>query len=111
MGRAFMDRNHWLGDPDFVSMPLNRLLSKGYAAQLRAEIDPHKATPTPPFAAGGNEPLETTHYSVVDADGNAASVTTTLNGGVRRAAPPQGAGVLLYKKKGGFAAPPGGAHK
>src|SRR5256885_8407436 len=111
MGRAFMDRNHWLGDPDFVSMPLNRLLSKGYAAQLRAEIDPHKATPTPPFAAGGNEPLETTHYSVVDADGNAASVTTTLNGGVGSAGTLQGAGVPFDNEMGDFAAPPGPAHK
>src|SRR5437762_988237 len=92
MRRAFMDRNHWLGDPDFVSMPLDRLLSKSYAAQLRAEIDPRKATPTPPFAAGGDERQETTHYSVVDADGNAASVTTTLNGGFGSAVTVQGAG-------------------
>ena len=107
MRRAFMDRNHWLGDPDFVSMPLNRLLSKSYAAQLRAEIDPRKATPTPPFAAGGNEPLETTHYSVVDADGNAASVTTTLNGGFGSAVTVQGAGFLLNNEMDDFAAAPG----
>jgi len=110
MRRAFMDRNHWLGDPDFVSMPLNRLLSKSYAAQLRAEIDPHKATPTPPFAAGGNEPLETTHYSVVDADGNAASVTTTLNGGFGSAVTVQGAGFLLNNEMDDFAAAPGQAN-
>src|SRR2546426_3023583 len=110
MRRAFMDRNHWLGDPDFVSMPLNRLLSKSYAAQLRGEIDPHKATPTPPFAAGGNEPLETTHYSVVDADGNAASVTTTLNGGVGSAGTPPSGGVLLDKQNGDFPGAPGGPH-
>jgi len=107
MRRAFMDRNHWLGDPDFVSMPLNRLLSKSYAAQLRGEIDPRKATPTPPFAAGGNEPLETTHYSVVDADGNAASVTTTLNGGFGSAVTVQGAGFLLNNEMDDFAAAPG----
>ena len=107
MRRAFMDRNHWLGDPDFVSMLLNRLLSKSYAAQLRGEIDPHKATPTPPFAAGGNEPLETTHYSVVDADGNAASVTTTLNGGFGSAVTVQGGGFLLNNEMDDFAAAPG----
>ena len=95
MRRAFIDRNRWLGDPDFVSMPLDRLLSKTYAARLRAEIDPHKATPTPPFAVGGDESLETTHYSVVDADGNAAAVTTTLNGGFGSAVTVQGAGFLL----------------
>jgi len=107
MRRAFMDRNHWLGDPDFVSMPLDRLLSKSYAAQLRAEIDPRKATPTPPFAAGGDERQETTHYSVVDADGNAASVTTTLNGGFGSAVTVQGAGFLLNNEMDDFAAAPG----
>src|SRR6266516_345817 len=76
-------------------------------AQRRAEIDPHKATPTPPFAAGGNEPLETTHYSVVDADGNAASVTTTLNGGFGSAVTVQGAGFLLNNEMDDFAAAPG----
>jgi len=110
MRRAFMDRNHWLGDPDFVSMPLDRLLSKSYAAQLRAEIDPRKATPTPPFAAGGDERQETTHYSVVDADGNAASVTTTLNGGFGSAVTVQGAGFLLNNEMDDFAAAPGQAN-
>jgi len=107
MRRAFIDRNRWLGDPDFVSMPLDRLLSKSYAAQLRAEIDPRKATPTPPFAAGGDESLETTHYSVVDADGNAAAVTTTLNGGFGSAVTVQGAGFLLNNEMDDFAAAPG----
>ena len=107
MRRAFMDRNRWLGDPDFVSMPLDRLLSKSYAARLRAEIDPHKATPTPPFAVGGDESLETTHYSVVDADGNAAAVTTTLNGGFGSAVTVQGAGFLLNNEMDDFAAAPG----
>src|SRR2546422_6489488 len=51
MRRAFMDRNRWLGDPDFVRMPLERLLSKNYAAELRAQILPDRATPTPPFQA------------------------------------------------------------
>src|SRR5690242_5475724 len=48
MRRAFADRNHWLGDPDFVAMPLERLLSKSYAAELRAQILPDRATPMPP---------------------------------------------------------------
>ena len=54
MRRAFMDRNRWLGDPDFVDMPVERLLSKSYAAGLRAGIDRRKATPTPPsgFTSG-----------------------------------------------------------
>src|SRR5205807_2275411 len=67
MRRAFMDRNHWLGDPDFVDMPLERLLSKSYAAELRGQILPDRATPTPPLATSTGEGTETTHYSVVDA--------------------------------------------
>src|SRR2546428_4774566 len=72
MRRAFIDRNRWLGDPDFVAMPLDRLLSKSYAATLRSQIDPQHATPTPLQAASG-EAMQTTHYSIVDAMGNAAA--------------------------------------
>src|SRR5258705_13130760 len=61
MRRAFIDRNRWLGDPDFVDMPLDRLLSKSYAATLRSQIDPKHATPTPPQAGGGGgEPMHQT---------------------------------------------------
>jgi len=107
MRRAFMDRNHWLGDPDFVSMPLDRLLSKSYAAELRAQILPDRATPTPPFTAESDEKLETTHYSVVDGDGNAASVTTTLNGGFGSAVTVSGAGFLLNNEMDDFTGAPG----
>src|SRR5574341_795947 len=107
MRRAFMDRNRWLGDPDFVSMPLERLLSKSYAARLRAEIDPRHATPTPPFAAGGDEGANTTHFSVVDAAGNAASVTTTLNNSFWNAVTVTGAGFLLNDEMDDFATAPG----
>jgi gamma-glutamyltranspeptidase/glutathione hydrolase len=107
MRRAFMDRNKWLGDPDFVSMPLERLLSKSYAAELRAQIDPHRATPTPPEATSGGEGMHTTHYSIVDANGNAASVTTTLNGGFGSAVTVTGGGFLLNNEMDDFAAAPG----
>src|SRR6266581_1681983 len=108
MRRAFIDRNRWLGDPDFVDMPLDRLLSKSYAATLRSQIDPTHATPTPPQAAGGDgEPMETTHYSVVDAQGNAASVTTTLNGGFGSGVTVTGAGFLLNNEMDDFATAPG----
>jgi gamma-glutamyltranspeptidase/glutathione hydrolase len=106
MRRAFIDRNRYLGDPDFVQMPLERLLSKEYAATLRAQIDPQHATPTPPAAAGG-EPSHTTHYSIVDADGNAVAVTTTLNGGFGSAVTVTGAGFLLNNEMDDFTSAPG----
>src|SRR6266849_4430624 len=107
MRRAFMDRNRWLGDPDFVSMPLARLLSKSYAAELRAQILPDRATPTPPFQASEREGTETTHYSIVDADGNAVSITTTLNGGFGSAVTVEGAGFLLNNEMDDFTGAPG----
>jgi len=109
MRRAFIDRNRWLGDPDFVDMPLDRLLSKSYAATLRSQIDLQHATPTPPQAAGSGrgEPIETTHYSIVDAQGNAASVTTTLNGGFGSGVTVTGAGFLLNNEMDDFATAPG----
>src|SRR5256885_12137946 len=65
MRRAYIDRNRYLGDPDFVDMPLERLLSKSYAGELRAAIDAQRATPTPPSAGVRSEGTETTHYSIV----------------------------------------------
>jgi len=99
MRRAFIDRNRWLGDPDFVDAPLDRLLSKSYAATLRSQIDPKHATPTPPQSAGG-EAMHTTHYSIVDAQGNAAAVTTTLNGGFGSGVTVTGAGFPTQQRDG-----------
>ncbi len=107
MRHAFMDRNRWLGDPDFVQMPLERLLSKAYAAELRAQIAPDHATPTPPFASGAEGGPNTTHYSIVDAQGNAAAVTTTLNDGWGSAVTVGGAGFLLNDEMDDFATAPG----
>ena len=106
MRRAFIDRNHWLGDPDFVDMPLDRLLSKSYAATLRAQIDPNRATPTPPQPTAG-ESMHTTHYSIVDSMGNAAAVTTTLNGGFGSGVTVTGAGFLLINEMDDFTTAPG----
>jgi len=106
MRRAFTDRNKHLGDPDFVRNPIDRLLSKDYAATLRGEIG-ERATPTPrfdPAAAGGSS---TTHYSVVDAEGNAVSCTTTLNDSYGSAVTVTGAGFLLNDEMDDFAAAPG----
>nr|AKQ04674.1 ggt, gamma-glutamyltranspeptidase precursor, gamma-glutamyltranspeptidase [uncultured Gemmatimonadetes bacterium Rifle_16ft_4_minimus_7] len=105
--RAFVDRNQYLGDPAFVSMPLDRLLSKKYAAELRAQIQPDRATPTPAFVSSAREGENTTHYSVVDAAGNAASVTTTINSSYGSAVTVTGAGFLLNNEMDDFAAAPG----
>ena len=107
MRRAFIDRNQWLGDPDFVKMPLERLLSAAYAAQLRAQILPDRATPTPAFVAKVTESSQTTHYSVVDAAGTAVSVTTTLNNGFGSAVTVTGGGFLLNDEMDDFATAPG----
>jgi len=107
MRRAFQDRSRWLGDPDFVNMPLERLLSKSYAAGLRAQIDLRRATPTAPPEASSREGSHTTHYSIVDAEGNAAAVTTTLNNGFGSAVTVTGGGFLLNDEMDDFTSAPG----
>jgi gamma-glutamyltranspeptidase/glutathione hydrolase len=81
MRHAYVDRNSYLGDPDFVKNPLERLLSKDYAAKLRAAIVPDKAGVSKDIKPGvaPHEGSNTTHYSIVDKWGNAVSVTYTLN--------------------------------
>jgi gamma-glutamyltranspeptidase/glutathione hydrolase len=107
MRRAFTDRNRWLGDPDFVAMPLDRLLSKEYAAELRGQIDPAHASRTPAFEPTTPDGQSTTHYSVVDADGAAVSTTTTLNNSYGSAVTVTGAGFLLNDEMDDFATAPG----
>lgn len=105
MRRAFTDRNTYLGDPAFVQNPVSRLLSKEYAAQLRAQIG-ERASVTPSF-----EPVKsgssTTHYSVIDGEGNAVSCTTTLNNSYGSAVTVTGAGFLLNDEMDDFATSPG----
>ncbi|MDB5849243.1 MAG: ggt [Rhodoferax sp.] len=81
MRHAYLDRNSYLGDPDFVKNPLDRLLDKAYAAKIRDAIDPAKAGVSKDMKPGvaPHEGSNTTHYSIVDKDGNAVSVTYTLN--------------------------------
>lgn len=78
---AFADRNTDLGDPDFVSNPVGQLISPAHAAAIRSQIQPDRATPSSEVRGGGvpTEGTHTTHFSVVDAKGNAVSVTYTLN--------------------------------
>jgi len=115
MRHAYVDRNNYLGDPDFVSNPLKRLLSKDYAAKVRAMIAPDKAGISllvkpgtyPHPATTLHEGSNTTHYSIIDRWGNAVSVTYTLNNwfGARVMAPRTG--VLLNDEMDDFTIKPG----
>ncbi|MGE0672995.1 MAG: gamma-glutamyltransferase [Methylibium sp.] len=104
MRHAYVDRNSYLGDPDFVHNPLERLLDKDYAARIRAAIDPARAGVSQDLRPGvaPHEGSNTTHYSIIDREGNAASVTYTLNDwfGARVAA--AGTGVLLNNEMDDF---------
>jgi gamma-glutamyltranspeptidase / glutathione hydrolase len=110
MRRAFADRNHFLGDPDFVEFPQAMLVSPDYAARLRATIDPARATPSErvrPGLAEMTEPARTTHFSVVDPMGNAVALTTTINELYGSAVTVTGTGFLLNDEMDDFAARPG----
>lgn len=94
--RAYADRAHYLGDPDFVEIPIDELLNDAYLLQRMENYSPQKATPSADISHGKiewTESNETTHYSIVDADGNAVSVTTTVNGAY---------GSKLYSNELGF---------
>lgn len=106
MRRAFTDRNTYLGDPAFVRNPLERLLSKAYASELRRQIG-EQASTTPVFDPAVRGGTSTTHYSVVDAEGNAVSCTTTLNNSYGSAVTVTGAGFLLNDEMDDFATSPG----
>lgn len=108
MRRAFLDRARYLGDPDFVTAPIARLDSKAYAAELRKTISPNRATKSEPAqVTQAYESDETTHFSVVDANGMAVSVTYTLEAGYGLGAVVGGAGFLLNNQMGDFNGKPG----
>ncbi|HEX9167047.1 MAG TPA: gamma-glutamyltransferase [Gemmatimonadales bacterium] len=111
--RAFLDRARHLGDPDFVAVPVARLTSKDYAAELARGIDTTRATSSVVLGADivtqpvGAEPEETTHFSIVDADGMAVSNTYTLEGGFGSFVVVPGTGFLLNNEMGDFNKKPG----
>ena len=105
MRRAYRDRGLYLGDPDFVKMPIARLTSDYYASGLRASILPDRATPSSMLPMG-NAPLEgvnTTHFSIIDADGNLAGVTQTVNLAYGSGMVVDGGGFLLNDEMDDFA--------
>ena len=121
--RAYMDRNEYLGDPDFVSMPLRQLASPEYAAAWRASIDPVKPSPSatlarpagflpPPPTSGEtvHESHQTTHFSVVDSEGNAVANTYTLNGFYGSGVLAGNLGFVLNNEMDDFTSKPGAAN-
>ncbi len=110
MKRAYADRSKYLGDPDFVTIPIKGLISKSYAAQLRAKFNLTHATPSQDILPGTPTTYEsdnTTHYSIVDKAGNAVSNTYTLNFSYGSRKVVQGAGFLLNNEMDDFSAKPG----
>jgi gamma-glutamyltranspeptidase/glutathione hydrolase len=118
--RAYMDRNNYLGDPDYVKIPIDQLISKQYGAAWRSSIDADHASASaalqrpagflpaaPTMADVRQEAADTTHYSVVDAQGDAVSVTTTLNGGYGSGVTVPGLGFLLNNEMDDFASKQG----
>jgi gamma-glutamyltranspeptidase / glutathione hydrolase len=107
---AYADRSEYLGDPDFVKVPVKGLTSKKYAESLRAQIDPAKARPGKDIKPGKPQPFEsdqTTHYSVMDKDGNAVACTYTLNFSYGVGMVAEGTGVMMNNELDDFAAKPG----
>lgn len=110
---AYADRSEYLGDPDFVKIPLKGLTSKRYAESLAKTIDGNRARPAKEIKPGQPQPYEsdqTTHYSVVDKAGNAVAVTYTLNTNFGSGIVAKGTGILLNNEMDDFAAKPGVAN-
>jgi gamma-glutamyltranspeptidase/glutathione hydrolase len=113
MRRTYADRNLLLGDPDFVKLPMDRLLDTAYVKARMSDIDPEHATPSERVGAGlpaGRESEQTTHFSVVDGKGNAVANTTTLNLGFGAKFVVPGVAVLLNNEMDDFSVKPGTAN-
>jgi len=108
MRHAYVDRNTSLGDPDFVENPVAKLTDKAYAKEIRAKIDPFRAGVSATLIPKGfGESKETTHYSIIDDEGNAVAVTYTLNGSFGAGVVAPGTGILLNNEMDDFTSKPG----
>ena len=110
MRRAFADRAEFMGDSDFVKVPVAGLIEKSYAEKLRGSISLERASSSTEISAGqpaGHESEETTHFTVVDVEGNAVANTYTLNNSYGSAAVAKGTGIMLNDEMDDFAAKPG----
>lgn len=113
MRRAYADRSEHIGDPDFHRVPVGRLLDPKHIAELRASIDPERATPSAQVRPSrfNAESVQTTHFAVVDAEGNAVAVTHTLNSAFGSGVTVLGLGFLLNNNMDNFAPKPGGPNQ
>jgi len=110
MRRFYADRSEYFGDPDFYKVPVGKLLNPRYIASRRNSIDPQHATPSEQIRPGtltGYEGTETTHFNIVDQEGNAVALTYTLNNGYGSGVTVPGLGFLLNDEMDDFAAKPG----
>ncbi len=108
MRRAYRDRATYLGDPDFVSMPVQRLIHPFYGAGLARDIRPDRATPSVPLSGqAGVEGQDTTHFSILDNEGNRVAATLSINYPFGAGFVPPGTGVLLNDEMDDFSARPG----
>jgi gamma-glutamyltranspeptidase/glutathione hydrolase len=110
MRRSYADRSEYFGDPAFFQVPVRKLLDPRYIASRRASIDTAHATPSDQIRPGdlaAHESTETTHFNIVDSEGNAVAVTYTLNGGYGSGVTVPGLGFLLNNEMDDFAAKPG----
>lgn len=108
--RSFADRAEFLGDPDFATIPTAKLIDKKYAEERRASIDLNKATPSTEIGHGspvGGESMETTHFTIVDAEGNVVTNTYTINDLYGSGVTIKGAGFFMNDEMDDFAAKPG----
>ncbi len=109
MRRAYRDRSIYLGDPDFVDMPIQMLTHPYYAEGLRASIHPDKAMPSELLPGIGETPKgeDTTHFSIIDTEGNLVAATLTVNTGLASGFIAEGTGVLFNNEMDDFSAKPG----
>jgi gamma-glutamyltranspeptidase/glutathione hydrolase len=109
MRRYYADRSEHLADPGFHRVPVKGLLDAGYVSRLRGSIDPARATPSSDIRAGAfqAEPADTTHFSILDAEGNAVALTYTINGSYGSGVTAPGLGFLLNNEMDDFSAKPG----
>lgn len=110
MRRGYQDRARYMGDPAFVDVPVEKLLSRTYATKRGASIDRAHATPSSELVPAGKEGKDTTHFSIIDREGNRVAATLSVNGSFGSGFVPGDTGVLLNNHMDDFALAPGAAN-